>query len=115
MNRVEGVERELHHARMRHPRAVVAVGRLALFIGAHLGKCFLVRLWIIFHRNLRGHSAHRENVPAMTSLDAEQRIGAHEMRCHRDQGAIRQQEIALVPEPFNTRENVIPAAAIEPG
>ncbi len=39
----------------------------------------------------------------------------HEMRGHSDQRAVGQQEIALVPEPFNTREDVVPAAAVEPG
>ena len=51
----------------------------------------------------------------MTRLNAEQRIRMHEMRRHRDQGAIGQQKIALVPKPFDAGKNVIPAAAIQPG
>ena len=112
---VEGVERELHHAGMRHPRAVVAVVCFSLLIGAHFGKSFFVRLWVVFDRNLRGHSAHRESGSPMARLNAEQGVRMHEMRGHGDQGAVGQQKIALVPEPFNTREDVVPAATVEPG
>ena len=51
----------------------------------------------------------------MTRLDAEQRIRAHEMRRHRDQRAIGEQEIGFVPETFDAGKNVIPATAVEPG
>src|SRR6476646_10155110 len=100
---------------MGHPCAVVAVVCFSLFIGAHLGKSFFVRLRVVFDRNLRGHSAHRESGSPMARLNAEQGVRMHEMRGHGDQGAVGQQEIALVPEPFNTREDVVPAAAVEPG
>ena len=51
----------------------------------------------------------------MTGLDAKQRIRTHEVRRHRDQRAIGEQEVALVPELFDAGKNVIPAAAIQPG
>src|SRR5207253_11328099 len=71
---VERIERELYHSRMRHPRPVMAVVGFALLVGPHLGERVLVRLWIILHRDLRGHSTHSKNVPAVTRLDAEERI-----------------------------------------
>src|SRR4029079_10282072 len=100
---------------MRYPSPVVAVVCFSLFISAHLGKSFFVRLWVVFDRNLRGHSAHRESASAMARLNAEQGVRMHEMRGHGDQGAVGQQEVALVPKSFNTREDVVPAATVEPG
>ena len=100
---------------MRDPGAVVAVVRFAFLVRAHFGERFFVRRRIVLHRNLRRHSAHRENVAPMTGLDAEQRIRAHEMRRHRDQRAIGEEEVGLVPKPFDAGKNVIPAAAVQPG
>ena len=51
----------------------------------------------------------------MAGLDAKQRIRTHEVRRHRDERAIGEQEVALVPELFDEGKNVIPAAAIQPG
>ena len=51
----------------------------------------------------------------MTGLDAEQRIRAHEMRRHRDERAIGEQEIRFAAKLFDAGKNVIPAAAVEPG
>ena len=68
---IECVEGELHHPGMRHPCPVVTVGRFALLVGTHFGERFLVSFWIILNRDLRRHSAHGEDVSAMTRLDAE--------------------------------------------
>ena len=100
---------------MRDPGAVVAVAGFAFLVRAHFRERFFVRGRIVLHRNLRRHSAHRERVPAMTRLDAEQRIRMHEMRRHRDQRAIGQKKIRFVPKFFDAGKNVIPAAAIQPG
>src|SRR5207248_608116 len=54
-------------------------------------------------------------MPPMTVLDAKQRIGMHEMRRHRDQRAIGQHEVRLVPKLFNAGKNVIPTSAIQSG
>ena len=69
--RVKGIERELHHAGMRHPGAIVAVGRFAFLVRAHFGERLLVRRRIVLYRDLRRHSAHREGAAAMTRLDAQ--------------------------------------------
>ena len=37
------------------------------------------------------------------------------MGSHRHQRAIGQDELRLIPEPFNATEDVIPSAAVEPG
>ncbi len=98
---------------MRDPCAIVAVIRFALFVGANFGKCFLIRLRIVLYRDLSRHSAHGENIPPVTGLDAEERIGMHEVRRHRHQRAIGQQEIALAPKLLDAGENVIPSTAIQ--
>src|SRR5260370_37738484 len=100
---------------MRHPCAVVAVVCFSLLIGAHLGKSFFVRLWVVFDRNLRSHSAHRESGSPMARLNAEQGVRMHEMRGHSDQGAVGQQEITLFPKTFHTREAEGTAAVVETG
>ena len=109
---VKSVECELHHAGMRDPRAVVSVARFAFFIGTHFRERLLVGRRIVLHRNLGRHSAHREGVSPMTCLDAEERIRAHEMRRHRNERAIGEQEVGFVPEAFDAGKNVIPAAAV---
>ena len=81
---VEGIKRELDHAGMRHPSAIVAVMRFSLLIGAHFGKSFFVRLGVVFDRNLCGHSAHGESCSPMACLNAEQGVRVHEMRRHGD-------------------------------
>jgi hypothetical protein len=110
--RVESIECQLHHAGMRHPGAVVAIARLAVLVRPDLGKRFLVCFRIILHWNLRRHPAHRENIATMTSPDAEQRIRMHEVRRHCDERTVGQNEIRFVPEFFDARKNVIPAAAV---
>ena len=95
---VKCIHRELHHSGMRNPRAIVAVARFAFLVGAHFRERLLVSRRIVLHRNLRRHSAHRERLSPMTCLDAKERIRTHEVRRHRDQRAIGEQEIAFVPE-----------------
>ena len=51
----------------------------------------------------------------MARLNAEQRVRMHEMRRHGDERTVGQQEIALVPESFNAREDIVPAATVEAG
>ena len=46
--RVKRVERQLHHAGMRHPCSVVAVARFAFLVGAHFRKSLFVRRRIFF-------------------------------------------------------------------
>src|SRR6185369_940555 len=72
--RVKSIERELHHTGMRDPGTIVSVVRFALLVRAHFGKRLFVCGRIVFHRNLSRHSAHRENLSAVTRLDAEERI-----------------------------------------
>ena len=112
-DRVEGIGGQIHHPRMRHPCAVVAVARFALLVFADFGKRFFIRGGIILNRNPRRHSAHRECVSPVTSLDAKQRIRAHEMRRHRDERAIGQNEILFRTESFDAGKNVVPSAAVQ--
>ena len=55
---------------MRHPRAIVTVGRLAFLIGPDLGERIGVGRLIVLHRNLRGHPAYGVDVAPVTGLDA---------------------------------------------
>ncbi len=67
---------------MRDPGAVVAVGGLALLVGAHLGEGGLVGGRVVLHRDLRRHAAHGEGAAAVAGLDQQQRIGGEEGRAH---------------------------------
>ena len=112
---VERLLRDRHEARMRDPGAVVAVRRLALLVGLHLGERLGVRRFVVLDRNLRRHAAHRVDVAAMARLDQQLRVALHEVRRHRDQRAVGEAEILVAAELLDAREDVVPAAAVEPG
>ncbi len=99
---------------MRDPGAVVAVGRLALLVDLHLRERLGVRLLVVLDRDLRGHPAHRVDVAAVAGLDQELRVALQEVRGHRDQRAVGEAEVAVAAQLLDAREDVVPAAGVEP-
>src|SRR4029078_6120202 len=65
-------------------------------------------------RDLRRHAAEREGAAAMTGLDQLLRIGAQEGLAHHHVLAVRREEARLFGEALDGREDVVPAAAVEP-
>src|SRR5215472_6216815 len=100
---------------MRYPGSVVSVICFALFVRADLGECFFIRFFIILDWNLGSHSTHRVDVPAVASLDTEQRVRPHEMSGHCNQSAIGKNEIWLVPESLDAAEDVVPTPTVQAG
>ena len=64
---------------MRDPGAVMAVARLAQFVGAHLLHRRLVSRRIVADRDLRRHAAHRVNVAPVAGLDQQQTVAAQKV------------------------------------
>ncbi len=110
---VENFTRNRHETRVSHPRAVMAVGRFALLVGAHLAEGDFVRLRIVLDRNLRRHAAHRERAALVARLDAQERVRTQEVRRHRHDSAIRQHEVRALRELLDEAEDVVPTAAVE--
>ena len=69
---------------MGDPGAVVAVAGLADLVGPHLLQRLFVGLRVVLDRDLRGHAADGVDAAAVAGLDRQQRVGAHEVRGHRD-------------------------------
>ena len=112
---VEDLLRDRHEVRVGDPGAVVAGLGLALLVGAHLLEGRLVDLGVLAVGNLRRHAAHGEGAAAVAGLDEKLRVGLEEGLAHDDLAAIGEQEFRLVPERLDEREDVVPAAAVEPG
>jgi len=55
---VERLSRYRNQPRMGDPGTVVPVVGFALFIGANLGDCFLIRLGVVLDWDLSRHPAH---------------------------------------------------------
>ena len=51
----------------------------------------------------------------VAGLDRQQRVGPHEVGRHRHQGAVGQHEVRVAAELLDDAEDVVPAAAVEPG
>src|SRR5277367_3244561 len=100
---------------MGHPGTVVAVACFPLLVGLDFRESLSVCLFVIFDWYLRRHSAHGVNAPAMTSLDAKQRIRTHEMCRHGHEGPVCQDKVWIVPETLDAAENIIPPATIQAG
>ena len=100
---------------MGNPCAVMAVRRLALLVRLHLRESLGVGRFVVLHRNLGGHAAHRVDVAPMACFHEQLCIALHEMRRHRDQRAIGEAEVVVAAEFLDAAEDVIPAAGVEPG
>jgi hypothetical protein len=70
--RIKGRQSGDHQTRVGHPGAIMSVLHFAFLVGPNFGESFLVRLLVIFDRNLCGHASHGVNRSPMTGLDAEQ-------------------------------------------
>ena len=113
-HRVERLGRHLHDVRVRDPGAVEAGLGLALLVLADGLDRPLVRLGVLARRDQRGHAAHRERAARVAGLDQQLRVGAHERHGHLHVGAVREHELRVVPEALDHREDVVPAAGVEP-
>ena len=83
---------------MRDPRAVEALARLALLVGAHLLERDAVELGVAARRDERGHAADRVRAAAVARLHEQLGVRAHERHGHRHLAAVRQHELGAVPE-----------------
>ena len=83
---------------MGDPGAVMAVARLALLVGAHLGEGRLVRGLVALDRDLRRHAAHGEGAAAVAGLDEQERIGVEERLAHRHLPTVGREEGLVLAE-----------------
>ena len=100
---------------MRDPRAVEAVSGLASLVLGHAGERDLVDLRVAPARDERGHAADRVRAPAMARRDEQLRVRAHERHGHRHLHPVGEDELGPVSELLDDREDVVPAARVEPG
>ena len=114
-HRVERLRRHRHRVGVRDPGAVEAVVRLALLVGAH-------RL----EGRLLASSSVRDGITAAIPpiacaprawqvFTTQLAVGLHERDGHRHLGAVRQHELRSRPEALDHREDVVPAAGVQPG
>ena len=97
---------------MCDPGAVVAVGGLALLVGADTGHGLLIGNGVGLDGDERRHAPHRGDVAAMAGLDAELGIAAHKVCRHGDLRAVGEQHGGVAGEFLDEAEDVIPAAAV---
>ena len=74
----------------------------------------LVGLRVAAGRDQRRHAAHRERAAAVAGGDQQLGVGAHERHRHLHVGPVRQHELGPVAERLDHREDVVPAAGVEP-
>ena len=55
------------------------------------------------------------NAPTVAGLDEQSHVGIHERYGHGDIGAIRKNELRVVAELLDEREDVIPTTAVQSG
>ena len=101
-------------AGVRDPGAVVSVRRLAALVGLDLRERGAVELGVTLDRNLRGHATHGVGAAAVAGLNQGQAVALEEVRLHRDAEAIGEHEVRATAELLDEREDVVPAAAVEP-
>src|SRR5579875_1245658 len=111
---IEDFLRDGHEIGMRHPGAVVAVGGLALLVGAHALERLGIRLRVAPVRDLRGHAAHRKGAAAMARPDEQQRVRAQERLAHHDLRAVGEHVGRVRAQLLDERKHVVPAPAVEP-
>lgn len=58
---------------------------------------------------------HSVDTTTVAGLDQETDVGVHEGNGHSDSGAVREDEVGVLAELLDVREDVIPAAAVEAG
>ncbi len=109
---IEDFHREIGETRMRHPGAIVTVGRFERFVGADFRGDDFVLLRILA-RNERGHTAHRERAATMAGANQQSRIRAEERLVHRQRLPIGQHAIGVFTQCFDVAEDVVPASAVE--
>ena len=112
---VELGHRDRDEVRVRHPGPVEAVLRLTPLVFRHPCEGDLVHLGIATARDERGHSADRVGSALMARAHEELRVRPHERHGHRHLHAVREDELGPVAELLDDREDVVPAAGVEPG
>src|SRR5690348_14194416 len=66
---IEDLQGQRHECRVSHPSPVMAVARLPLLVGAHLGESGIVGLRVVLNGDLRRHSPHGEGPAPVAGLD----------------------------------------------
>ena len=113
-HRRERLHRHPDQRRMRDPGAVMAVAHLTLLVGTDLGKCGVVSGGIVLDRDLRRHPAHRVGSAAVAGVDQAQRVSRQERLIHGHRRAVGGEPIVAPADALDGREDIIPAAAVEP-
>src|SRR5262245_9837127 len=113
-NGVELGHRRRHEVRMRDPGSVEAVAGLARLVLANARQGDLVHLGVAAARDECGHAADRMRSTPVARPHEQLRVGAHEGDGHRHQGPIRKHELRPLAELLDHREDVVPAARVQP-
>ena len=112
---IECLARDRREPGMRDPGAVVPRARLAQLVGTHALHGARIGLRVVPDRNLRRHATHGVRTAPVAGPDQEVHVRLEEVTLHGHGGAVRQQEVAPVTELLDEAEDVVPAAAVQPG
>lgn len=89
--------------------------RLAQLVGPHAVHGAVIGVLVVLDGDLGGHAAHGVDAALVAGLDEELDVGVHEGDGHGDGAAVGQDEVGVVAELLDGAEDVVPAAAVEPG
>ena len=110
---LEALERDRNEIRVRDPRAVESLARLALLVLAHLRERDLVHRCVASRRDERGHAADRVRAAPVARVHEQLGVRAHERHRHRHVDAVGEHELLAVAELLDHAEDVVPAAGVE--
>lgn len=100
---------------MGNPGSVVASLDLTELIGVDALHGLVVGGLVILDWNLGGHSSHSSDLAPVAGLDEKLNICVHEWDGHCDTGTIWQDEVWILAELLDDREDVIPTSAVKSG
>jgi hypothetical protein len=99
--------------RVGDPGAIVASADFTKLVGAHRVHGLLVGFVVVLDGDLSSHATHSVHTTTMASLDEELDVGVHEGNSHGNSTAVGQNEVGVVAEALDHREDVVPATAVE--
>lgn len=66
-------------------------------------------------KETRRRNYHSVNTTTVAGLDEQAHVGVHERNRHGDGRTVGQDEVGVLAEAFDERENVVPTTAVETG
>ena len=110
---VEDFSGDLSQSWMGNPSTVVAGAHFTEFVLSDGVHGLVVRFFVVLDRDLGGHASHGVHTASMAGFDEESHVCVHEWDGHGHGGTIGQDELAILSESLDHREDVIPSTTVE--